>query len=177
MRWCDVDLLLCKVYVARSLRHLLNGEVAFRAPKTAKGRRMIALTPSTALVLREHRERQGAMRVLLGRPLTDDDLIFSQVDGKPLLPNTVTHNWIKLVRRIGLHRIRLHDTRHTHASLILEQGVHPKIAQERLGHSSIQITLDTYAHLLPGAGKTAAEHFDKLLKPWLTQTENVGNRG
>jgi len=57
---------------------------------------------------------------------------------------------------------------------MLKQGVHPKIVQERLGHASIQVTLDTYSHLLPGMGKSAAERFDKLLQPWLAETEDVG---
>ena len=164
LRWSDIDLLLCQVYVSRTLHQLRDGSIVYRAPKTAKGRRMIALTPSTALVLREHGERQEAMRVLLGKPLTDDDLIFSQLDGKPLLPNTVTHNWIKLVRRTGLHGIRLHDARHSHASLMFKQGTHPKIVQERLGHSSIQITLDTYSHVAPGLQEAAAKGFDELVR-------------
>jgi len=161
LRWCDVDLLLCQVHVTRTLHQLRNGEIVFRAPKTAKGRRMIALTPSTTLVFREHKERQEAMRVLLGKPLTDDDLIFSQVDGKPLLPNTVTHAWIRLVRCTGLRGIRFHDARHSHASLMFKQGTHPKIVQERLGHSSIQITLDTYSHVAPGLQEKAAARFDE----------------
>jgi len=176
LRWSDIDLLLCQVYVSRTLHQLRDGSIVYRAPKTAKGRRMIALTPSTALVLREHGERQEAMRVLLGKPLTDDDLIFSQLDGKPLLPNTVTHNWIKLVRRTGLHGIRLHDARHSHASLMFKQGTHPKIVQERLGHSSIQITLDTYSHVAPGLQEKAAARFDEgvLSKSEKEAVEDVG---
>lgn len=165
LRWCDVDLLLCQVYVTRTLHHLRNGEIVFRTPKTAKGRRMIALSPSTALVLRAHREKQEVDQLLLGMPLKDDDLVFSHADGKPLLPDTVTHAWIKLVRRIGLKGIRLHDTRHSHASLMLKQGTHPKIVQERLGHASIQITLDTYSHVAPGLQEAAADRFDNLVIP------------
>ena len=69
--------------------------------------------------------------------------------------------WIKLVRRTGLKGVRLHDARHTHASLMLKQGVHPKVVQERLGHSSIQITLDTYSHVTPGMQQAAAKLFDE----------------
>lgn len=66
------------------------------------------------------------------------------------------------MRRIGLHGIRLHDARHTHASLMLKQGVHPKIVQERLGHSSIQVTLDIYSHVAPGLQQAAAHKFDSI---------------
>jgi len=102
---------------------------------------------------------------MLGIKLEDDDLVFSQLDGKPLLPNTVTHAWIKLVRRNGLGDIRLHDARHSHASLMLKQGTHPKIVQERLGHASIGITLDTYSHVAPGLQEAAADRFDELVTP------------
>jgi integrase len=98
---------------------------------------------------------------MLGKPLTNDDLVFSHIDGTPLLPDTITHVWIKLVRRTGLKNIRLHDARHSHASLMLKQGIHPKIVQERLGHSSIQVTLDTYSHVAPGLQEAAATRFDE----------------
>ena len=165
LRWCDVDLLLCQIYVTRTLHHLRNGEIVFRAPKTAKGRRMIALSPSTIIVLREHREKQELARAMLGISLKDDDLVFSQLDGKPLLPSTVTHAWIKMVRRTGLEGVRLHDARHSHASLMLKQGTHPKIVSERLGHANIGITLDTYSHILPGLQEAAADRFDKMVTP------------
>ena len=99
----------------------------------------------------------------MGVPLKDSDLVFSHADGQPFLPNTVTHSWEKLVKRLSLGHIRLHDARHTHASLMLKQGVHPKIVQERLGHSSIQITLDTYSHVAPGLQEAAAKKFDEYI--------------
>jgi integrase len=165
LRWSDIDLLLCQLYVTRTLHHLRDGTIVFRAPKTAKGRRMIALSPSAALVLREHKEKQKLDRDMLGVPLKDDDLVFSDLETKPLLPNTVTHAWIKLVRRVGLKGIRLHDARHSHASLMLKAGTHPKIVQERLGHSSVTITLDTYSHVAPGLQEAAAAQFDKMVSP------------
>ncbi|MCL0079931.1 site-specific integrase [Dehalococcoidia bacterium] len=165
LRWCDVDLLLCQLYVTRTLHHLRNGEIVFRSPKTSKGRRLVALSPSTVLVLREHKEMQAATRTMMGIAVQDDDLVFSDLNGKPLLPNTVTHAWIKLVKRAGLEGIRLHDARHSHASLMLKAGTHPKIVQERLGHASIQITLDTYSHVAPGLQQAAANRFDDLVIP------------
>ena len=79
------------------------------------------------------------------------------------MPGTVSHAWTKLVEHAGLKGIRLHDARHTHASLLLKQGTHPKIVQERLGHASIEITLDTYSHVAPGLQEAAALSFDELV--------------
>jgi integrase len=126
---------------------------------------MIALSPSAVLVLKEHKVQQEEHRAMMEIPLKDDDLIFSHPDGKPLLPDTVSHAWVKLVKRVGLGGVRLHDARHSHASLMLKQGVHPKIVQERLGHASIQITLDTYSHVAPGLQEAAAARFDELVTP------------
>jgi len=172
LRWQDIDFILSQVYVSRSLHVLKGGKVVFRSPKTAKGRRTVALPPSAILTLRDHHEKQKLERVMLGIPLTDDDLVFGHFDGKPLLPNTVTHAWIKLVRYTDLKPIRLHDARHTHASLMLKQGIHPKIVQERLGHSSVTITLDTYSHVAPGLQQAAAVRFDEAFSVKYNEHEN-----
>ena len=102
---------------------------------------------------------------MLGMSLKDDSLIFSQVDGKPLLPDTVSHAWVKIVKRVGLKHFRLHDARHTHASLLLKQNVHPKVVQERLGHATISTTLDLYSHVAPGLQEAAARRFDDAFGP------------
>ena len=87
---------------------------------------MVALPPSAILVLSAHYEKQKLELALLGeRPLTTDDLVFSTLEGKPLRPNTVTRAWTMISTRAGLKVIRLHDARHTHASLMLKQGIHP----------------------------------------------------
>jgi len=168
LRWSDIDLELCQLSVTRSMQYIgsaaLENRIIFKEPKTAKSRRLISLSPSTAITLREHQAKQNELRQSLGyTPLSDSDLVFSHYDGLPLLPNSVTHAWIKLVRHCGLHGIRLHDARHTHASLLLKQGVHPKVVQERLGHGSIQITLDTYSHVAPGLQQAAANKFDEII--------------
>ena len=163
LRWCDVDLLLGRVHVTRSLHQLGGGEIVIRSPKSERSRRVVSLPPSAGEVLREHRAGQARQCTELRNELKGDDLVFSSLDGKPLRPDTVTHAWVKLVRRIGLDGTRLHDARHTHASLMLKQGVHPKIVQERLGHASIQLTLDTYSHVAPGLQEAAAAGFDKMI--------------
>ena len=108
----------------------------------------------------------------MGIPLTDDDLVFSTLDGKPLRPNTVTRAWTILAAHAGLKVIRLHDACHTHASLMLKQGIHPKIVSERLGHANIGITLDTYSHVLPGLQEAAAKRFDDSFPTSYNKTAN-----
>jgi integrase len=108
-------------------------------------------------------EKQKLERLLQETLLNDDDLVFSHFDGKPLRPNTVSRAWFIIASRAELKVIRFHDARHTHASLMLKQGVHPKIVQERLGHSSIAVTLDTYSHVAPGLQQKAANLFDEVI--------------
>ncbi len=166
LRWSDIDLLLCQLSVTRTIHQLHNGEITYGEPKTGKSKRLVNLSPSTVIVLREHRQAQVELRESLGlSPIADDDLIFCRHDGKPYLPDSVTHTWHKLALQCGLKGIRLHDARHTHASIMLKQGVHPKVVQERLGHSSIQITLDTYSHVAPGLQESAANRFDDMVMP------------
>lgn len=164
LRWQDVDLLFSQLSVSRSLHHLKTGEMVFRQPKSAKGNRTVALPPSATLMLKEYRQKRCLEMAMLGKVLSEDDLVFSHADGSPLLPNTISHAWEKAVKRTGLKRIRLHDARHSHASLMLKQGIHPKIVQERLGHSSIQVTLDTYSHVAPGLQDAAAKRFDQIIE-------------
>jgi integrase len=172
LRWQDVDFILSQICVSRSLHQLRDGSFIFRSPKTAKGRRTVALSPSAVSVLKEHRERQELDRMMLGIPLSDADPVFSHVDGKPIRPNTITRAWTVLAARAGLKVIRLHDARHTHASLMLKQGIHPKVVQERLGHSSIQITLDTYSHVAPGLQQAATARFDEAFSTRYNESKN-----
>ena len=109
----------------------------------------------------EYRKRKEVEALLLDRPIPDSDLLFGDLEGKPILPSTLTHAWSRIVKKAGLKPVRLHDARHTHASIMLKQGIHLKIVQERLGHSSITITLDTYSHVAPGLQQAAANLFDE----------------
>ncbi|MBI4303502.1 MAG: site-specific integrase [Chloroflexi bacterium] len=162
LRWSDFDLLYCQVSVKRSLHHLDDGSYVYSQPKSAKSNRTIALSPSAILALKQHREREELDRAMVNQVLADDDLVFNAL-GKPLRPETISRAWVNLAKRAGLKPIRLHDARHTHASLMLKQGIHPKIVQERLGHSSIAITLDTYSHVAPGLQEAAAKRFDDAI--------------
>jgi integrase len=148
LRWSDIELELMTISVNRSLQVLKDGTKIIREPKTPKARRLISMTPSLALQLREHKESQSALRLLNNNPVQIDDLIFSDLEGQPINPNTVTPAFNKIAKRAGL-KIRLHDLRHTHATLMLKSGVHPKIVSERLGHATVAFTLDTYSHGRP----------------------------
>jgi integrase len=163
LRWSDVDLLMCEISVTQTLHHLRGGSMVFRQPKTAKGRRMIALSPSLALVLKGHKEKLAAERIMVGAKLKETDLVFGTPEGKPLLPDSISNAWARIVKRAGLSHFRLHDARHTHASLLLKQGAHPKVVQERLGHATISTTLDLYSHVAPGLQEAAAAGFDEVL--------------
>lgn len=161
LKWSDVDLILGQISVNRSLAQLNDGTYVFTEPKSAKSRRNIALPPSTTLLLNEHQQKQRLDRVMLGMLWSSDTLVFSNSEGKPWRPNSISRAWETTARRAGVKVIRFHDARHTHASIMLKQGIHPKIVQERLGHSSIAITLDTYSHVSPGLQQAAAKSFDE----------------
>ncbi|MBA7707894.1 putative prophage phiRv2 integrase [subsurface metagenome] len=173
--WQDIDFIYGQIYVSRSLHHLKDGSYIFTQPKSKKSCRTIALPPSAFLVLSEHRKSKEAEALLLGKILADSDLVFSTLEGQPLRPNTVTRAWMNLSAKAGVKVIRLHDARHTHASLMLKQGIHPKIVQERLGHSSITMTLDIYSHITPGLQEAAARRFDDMVKkPDKEAVESIG---
>jgi integrase len=114
-------------------------------------------------VLREHRARQGERRRHWGDEWEGQDLLFCTDRGRPLGWRDTYRDFRNVLRKAGLEAIRFHDLRHTNATLLLEQGVHPKVVQERLGHSDIGVTLDTYSHVTPTMGRDAAQRLDDLL--------------
>ena len=137
LRWKDVDLLGSSLSVTQSLHQLMDRSIVFEAPKTAKGRRMVALSPVAVISLRTHKERRQAECLMLGISFRQEGLVFCHPDSSPFLPNTLTHAFRKILNKAGLSGVRLHDLRHTHATLMLRQGVHPKIVSERLGHATV----------------------------------------
>jgi integrase len=168
LHWQNINLDLLTLSVVHVMHQLKGGTVMFREPKSARSRRLVDLTPSSGLVLREWRSHQEAV---LGRPISSNDLIVTLPGGSPMLPDSVTHAFTKLVRAHGFNGLRLHDLRHSHATLMLQQGIHPKIVQERLGHSSIQVTLDIYSHVAPGMQRAAALRFEEGLTASVTDTQ------
>jgi integrase len=166
LQWRNLDLELLTLTVTQTQHRLTGGKFVTQPPKTRNSRRVVNLSPSLAIVLREHREKVEAHRLMLGAPLADTDLVFAHVDGSPLDPSTVSHEFLKTARRAGL-QIRLHDLRHSYATIMLAAGVNVKALSQSLGHSNVSVTLGIYSHLLPGTGKSAAEQFDNLLNHWL----------
>ena len=128
-------------------RELHRRHTTAMSSRVSAGRRSVALDPATAAALRQHRTRQLAERLPAGEAYEDGDLVVCLAGGTPVHPKTLSYYFEREVRRAGLPPIRLHDLRHTHATLALRAGVHPQVVHERLGHANVSITLDTYSHV------------------------------
>jgi len=163
LRWQDIDFDNNIVYVRQSLQEVKNVGLTFKEPKSGKSR-SITITPSLVKELKKIYKQQLENKLSFGQEYHDLDLVFSQINGKPIQPTEMARNYRKMVDKSGLPYIRFHDLRHTHATLLLQKGVHPKVVSERLGHSTIGITMDTYTHVLPNMQKEAAHLLEQLIK-------------
>lgn len=159
LQWADVDLAAATIMVRRTLSEL-GGKLFTSEPKTAKGRRKIDLPAVAVAALLKHRKQtivEGFAAIAW---------VFCNTKGGPLRRSHFHKQQFKpLLKKAKLPDIRFHDLRHTSATLLLAAGVHPKIVQERLGHSQISVTLDTYSHILPSMQVDAAYRLDLLLQP------------
>ncbi|RIK36689.1 MAG: site-specific integrase [Chloroflexi bacterium] len=162
LRWGDLDLTRGELHVRQSLVEV-DGRAVFQEPKTASGRRKVALSDATVTALRSHRAKQNERRLSLGSVWRDLDLVFTVADGGPILPANLLRSYRRIVERAGVPAITFHGLRHTHATLLLKEGTHAKIVSERLGHANIGITLDTYSHVLPDMQTEAAKSIDRAL--------------
>jgi len=163
LMWDDLDLDRGALAVRRTLSRGKGGTWELGQPKTASGRRSIALPASCVAALRKHRARQAEDRLLLGPMWQDAGFVFTNETGGPLHVNTLNYRFEKLIAAASVPAIRFHDLRHTSATLLLAQGVHPKIVQERLGHADISMTLNRYSHVMPGMQRQAADTLDAAL--------------
>lgn len=163
LRWRAVDFAAGQLAIVESTEQTHRGT---RAKETKSGRsRRVALPSIVVDELRRQRVRQAEELLKLGVRLSDDDHVFAQADGMPVQPNSLTHEFTRILAQSStLPRIRFHDLRHSHATQLLSSGIHPKIAQERLGHSSIGITLDLYSHVMPGMQEDAAAKVDAAMR-------------
>ena len=157
LRWRDVDFDLAQLSIANTITEVGSVDI-MGPPKTAKSRRMVYLDRRTLATLREHRQRQRQQRLAAG-PAWDSahDWVLTDARGCYIRPQSMSYQWRLLMDQLDLPTIRLHDLRHTHATLALKAGVHPKVVSERLGHATVGITLDLYSHVAPSLAKDAAE--------------------
>jgi integrase len=167
LHWSDVDLEERTARVRLQLQRIRTAkgwELTFTEPKTGASRRAVKLTTMAVDALRSHRQRQLEERLRAGGRWREMDLVFASTIGTPMDPRNVYRLYQELLERSGLPRRRFHDLRHSFASLLLLDGIHPKVVQELLGHSTITLTMDTYSHLMPALQENAAERLDALLR-------------
>ena len=162
LRWEDVDLAAGTLSVRRTLSQARIGHM-FEAPKNGNGRN-VRLTSGAVKALKRHRAGQNGEQIRMGSLWQDHGLVFPSQRGTTMSASNLTARSFKsLLKRAGLPDIRLHDLRHTCATLLLSEGVHPKFVQELLGHANISITLDTYSHVLPSMGDQTVAAMERVL--------------
>ena len=162
LAWDDLDLEANTITIRRALVPL-GGAVQVSEPKTARGRRRIALDSATLETLKAHAARQADEQSAC-QDWVESGYIFTTEDGQPLDPHRVSKAFERHLRQAALPRIPLHGLRHTYATLALSSGVNPKIVSARLGHSTVALTLDIYSHVLPQADQDAADRIAALVE-------------
>jgi len=173
LRWRNLDLVKATLTVVETAYKLGNGDYMIKEPKTAQSRRTISLPLSLVELVKVYRIDQELLRIQLGVSLNVDDFVFIRPDGSPMNPSAVSLAFGRIIKKAWLKAIRIHDLRHTHATLMFKAGVNPKVVSERLGHASISITLDIYSHVLPGMQEAAAEKFDKLFEADVSENSDT----
>ena len=163
LRWRDLDLARGRARIRQTLQRIAGEGLVFAPTKTHRSSRTIALDATVVPLLKQHRASQVARRRKLGALYDDHDLVFAQADGRPIEPNVMLQRFQRALQRAGLPPLRIKDLRHVHASIMLSEGVHPRVVQEQLGHASITLTLDTYSHVTPGIQSEAVQRVGKVL--------------
>lgn len=161
LRWKDLDFDTARLSVRQALVSVAY-EVIVSSPKNHQAR-VVDLDPRTIDQLRAHRQRQHGEKDEWGSEYQDQDLVFCREDGSPIHPHTFSQMFERIVERSKLPRIRLHDLRHTHATIALRAGVPIKVIAERLGHETPAFTMKQYAHVIPGMQAEAARLVARLL--------------
>jgi integrase len=163
LQWKDIDFDRGTLSVRRGLHRVPGEGLVFTEPKTDCSRRTIAVPAPLVEALRKQRVAQNEERLVAGSEWDDWDLVFAQPNGRPLDKHSDYETWIKLLNRAGVRHIRLHDGRHTAATLLLTAGVHPRVVMELLGHSQMRTTTDIYSHVMPALAQEAADRMAKTL--------------
>jgi integrase len=160
--WSDIDFASGRLIVNRALQRQTGQGYVFVEPKTARSRRTVYLAPGTLSALTDHRRRQVADQLAAGPEWNNTGLVFTTAVGRPADGTWVTKWFHRALAEAGIPRVRIHDLRHTAATHLLRRGVHPKVVQELLGHSTISLTLDTYSHVAPALHAEVASHMQAL---------------
>lgn len=163
LQWKDINLDAGRLSVRRGLHRVPGQGLTFTEPKTDRSRRTIALPGPLIEALRKQRVEQNQERLVAGTEWVDWDLVFTQPNGRPLDKHSDYEAWVKLLQDAGVRHIRLHDGRHTAATLLLTAGVHPRVVMELLGHSQMRTTTDIYSHVMPALAKEAADRMTATL--------------
>ncbi|MGI8913342.1 MAG: tyrosine-type recombinase/integrase [Chloroflexota bacterium] len=164
LTWPDLDLATGSLTVRRTLIACKGTEPVFGEPKTQRSRRNVTLPVEAVEVLSTYRQAQVERRLLLGPDYGQHDMVFASATGSPLIARNVQRAFKLALRRADLPAtVRFHDLRHAAATMLLQAGVHPKVVSERLGHSTITLTLDTYSHVVPGLDADAANRLARVL--------------
>ncbi len=162
LSWADVDLDAGSLRVRFALQRI-DGKLTLKTPKTEKSRRTLTMPASLASALREHRVRQLEERLIAGARWQDSGLVFTNTVGGPLEASNVLKAFKRQLIAAGLPEQRFHDLRHAAASLLLAQGVAPRVVMDILGHSQMATTMDLYSHVMPAAHQDAAARMDAIL--------------
>ena len=163
LRWQDVNLDRGILSVVQTLEQTREG-LRFKPPKTKRSRRVVTLPTVTIEALRHHRAEQARIRLQLGMGRDEEGLVCAKYDGQPRSPRNFTKEFTRLISRLDIPHITFHGLRHSHATQLLGAGIHPKIAQERLGHSTIATTMDLYSHVTESMQEDAAARIDDALR-------------
>ncbi|WP_336029050.1 tyrosine-type recombinase/integrase [Geodermatophilus sp. FMUSA9-8] len=163
LRWSDVDLDNGTMSVRRGLHRISGQGLVYEEPKADRSRRNLALPAQLVDALKAQRAAQLEERIAAGPLWEDHDLVFAQPNGRPIERKSDWRAWKALLRQAGVREVRLHDGRHTAATLLLSEGVHPRVVMEVLGHAQMRTTTDTYSHVMPALGRDAADRMGNAL--------------
>ncbi|MDU4959632.1 MAG: site-specific integrase [Sporomusaceae bacterium] len=164
LKWSDIDMEAGTLHVQRSLVKTNTEQAKFHPTKTAKSQRLVSLHEDVLEELRQHKNRQDIEKAKLGDLYANQLMVFCREDGMPLYPDVLDNRFHALLTKAELPHFRIHDLRHTFATMMLKQDVHAKVVQEILGHSTIGVTLDTYSHVLPGITSEAMGKMQAVIR-------------
>ena len=165
LQWKDIDLLANTLTVRRSIHRVRGGGLIYEELKSKRSHRTLALPLPLPLVAELHRHKAAQLgeRMLADSEWHDEDLVFAQPNGRPIDKKTDYDDWTRLLQKAGVRRVRLHDGRHTAATLLLSENVHPRVVMELLGHSQMRTTMDIYSHVMPALAREAADRMGARL--------------